>query len=321
MAGLSDFQVFNQFAQLAATEVVDQQTALWNEATAGALVLQSAANVGDFSEESSYSSIANLYGNRDAYATGALSAVDLAQLLEVSVKVGCGSKPVTYTGTSFDWTQRNPAEAGAVFGEQVGAAKMQYMINTTIAGLVAATTSVGADVQYDGTAGIASLESLNNGSRGFGDRAGQIACWIMHSKSMHDIYGNALDNSNRLFTFGDVQVMSDGFGRRLVMTDSPNLFFDNSGTDNYYQLGVVAGGAVLEDNADTRIYTETKTEFVNAKEIIKEESSFNLGIKGMTWDKANGGKSPGDSDIATSTNWDQAATSIKDTAAVRVTTL
>ena len=28
MAGLSDFQVFNQFAQLAATEVVDQQTAL-----------------------------------------------------------------------------------------------------------------------------------------------------------------------------------------------------------------------------------------------------------------------------------------------------
>jgi hypothetical protein len=319
MAGLNDFVTFNQFAQSAATEVIDQYTGLWNQATNNAMVLRSAANIGDFSEESQYSLIADLYGNRNAYSTAALASVDLTQLLETSVKVGCGSKPVEYTGTSFDWTQRPADEAGTVFGTQVGMAKMQYMVNAAIAAAVASTTTTG--LEYDGTAGIASLQSLNSASRLFGDRAQAIRTWIMHSKSMHDIYENALNNSERLFTFDNVQVMTDGFGRTLVMTDSPNLFFDNGGTDNYYQIGLVEGAMVVEDNGDSRVYTETKTEFDNAKQLIKEESSFNIGVKGMTWDKTNGGKSPNDAAVALSTNWDQSATQVKDTLGVRAVTL
>ena len=44
-------------------------------------------------------------------------------------------------------------------------------------------------------------------------------------------------------------------------------------------------------------------------------------MKGYTWDKANGGKSPNDAALALSTNWDRTATSHKDTAGVKVTTL
>lgn len=321
MAGLNDFVVFNQYAKSAATEVIDQQVRLWNEATAGALVLRSGPNDGDFAEEASYELLTDLYGNRNAYGTGALAAIDLKQLLDVSVKVGSGSKPVQYTGTSFDWTLRDPREAGAVFGTQLGEAKMQYMLNTAIGAVSSAMSTAGASLTYDGTASVATLDSLNNGSRLFGDRASAIAAWIMHSKSLHDIYGQALQNSNRLFEFGTVQVMSDGFGRRLIMTDSPDLFFDNAGTDNYYQLGLVAGAAVVEDNGDSRIYEETKIELENAKQMIKEESSFNVGLKGYAWDKANGGKSPNDAALRLNTNWDQYATSLKDTAGVRVQTL
>ena len=319
MAGLNDFVVFNQFAQSAATEVIDQMTNLWNSATNNALILRSAANIGDYSEESQYKLISDLYGNRNAYSTSALASVDLPQLLKTAVKVASGSKPVEYTGTSFDWTQRSPEEAGTVFGTQVGEAKMQYMINTAIAAAIASTTTTG--LEFDGTASIASLQSLNSASRLFGDRAQAIRTWIMHSKSLHDIYENALNNSERLFTFNNVQVMTDGFGRTLVMTDSPNLFFDNAGTDNYYQVGLVDGAIMVEDNGDSRVYTETKVEFENAKQLIKEESSFNLGVKGMTWDKANGGASPNDAAVALATNWDQAATSVKDTLGVRAVTL
>lgn len=319
MAGLNDFIVFNQFAQLSATEVIDQQVNLWNAATGGALVLQSAGNIGDYSEESQYSLITDLYGNRNAYADSALAAVDLTQLLKTAVKVASGSKPVQYTGTSFDWTMRDPREAGSVFGEQVGQAKFQYMLNTAIAAAVASTTTTG--LEYDGTAGNASLASLNEAARLFGDRAAAIQTWVMHSKSLHDIYAGSLANSNRLFQFENVQVMDDGFGRRLIMTDSPNLFFDNAGTDNYYQIGLVQGAVVVEDNGDSRIYEETQVERVNAKQIIKEESSFNLGVKGMTWDKANGGASPNDAAVALNTNWDKVATSDKDTLGVRAVTL
>lgn len=321
MAGLNDFVVFNQYAKSAATEVIDQQVDLWNSATNNALVLQSATNDGDFSEIASYELLTDLYGNRNAYGTGALTAQDLTQLLETSVKVGSGSKPVTYTGTSFDWTLRDPREAGTVFGTQVGMAKMQYMLNTAIGAVSAAISNAGAAGTYNGTASNANLQSLNNGSRLFGDRAASLVTWIMHSKSMHDIYGQSLSNAERLFEFGNVQVVSDGFGRSLVMTDSPNLFFDNAGTDNYYQLGLVQGASVIDDNGDSRIYEETQVELVNARQIIKEESSFNIGIKGYSWDKANGGKSPDDAALALNTNWDQYVTSFKDTAGVRVQTL
>lgn len=319
MPGLNDFVVFNDFAQRAFTEVVDQETALWNGATRNALMLSSASNIGDYMEASSYSLIADLVGNRNAYSTGALSAVDLAQLLNVSVKVGGGSKPVQYTGTSFDWTQRPASEAGTVFGEQVAKGAMAYKINTAIASLVAAMSA--ADVTHDGTAGIASLASLNSGAGKLGDRQSQIAAWIMHSKSITDIYGGALANSNRLFVIANVQVVDDGFGRPLIMTDSDALHFDNAGTENYHQLGLVSGACAVEDNGDMRTYEQTIVELDNAKQIVKSEFSFNVGMKGYTWDKANGGKSPNDAALALSTNWDRTATSHKDTAGVKVTTL
>ncbi len=318
--GLSNFDIFNKWVQLTSTEVVDQQTDLWNAATRNALSLVSANdNAGDFAEKSSYALIAGLYGNRDPSSSAALASTTLATLKEAAVKVGMGSLPMEYTGSAFDWTTRDPQEAGIAFGEQVGAAKFQYMLNSALAGCVGALVQNGANALYDGTAGDASLVSLNNGSRLFGDRAQAIVTWIMHSKSQHDIYENALNNSNRLFVFESVQVMEDGFGRILVMTDSPALFFDNGGTDNYYQVGLVSTGVMMEDNGDSRVYTETQTEFDNAKQLIKEEASFNLGLKGYTWNTAV--TQPNDAELALGTNWIPSATQFKDTAGVIVQTL
>lgn len=319
MAGLNDFVVFNDFAQASFTEEIDQLIELWNGATRNALMLSSAANIGDYMERSSYQLISDLVGNRNAYSTATMTAVDLAMLLDISVKVGGGSKPVTYTGTSFDWTQRPASEAGVVFGKQVARGAMHYKLNTAIGSLVASINA--ADVTYDGTAGVASLASLNQGAGKLGDRQASIAVWIMHSKSKTDIYGEALANSNDLFVFDNIHVVQDGHGRPLVMTDSDALHFDNGGTENYHQLGLVPGACAVEDNGDFETYHETQVERVNARKILKSEFSFNIGQKGYTWDKANGGKSPNDTALALSTNWDRVSTSRKDTAGVKVTTL
>lgn len=315
--GLSNFDIFNKWTQLTSTEVVDQQVELWNGATRNALSLVSAGdNAGDLAEKSSYALMAGLYGNRDPSSTAALASTPLATLKEAAVKVGMGSLPMEYTGSAFDWTLRDPREAGMAFGEQVGKAKFQYMLNSALAAAVAAVTTTG--LVFDGTAAIANLTSLNSGARLFGDRSASLVTWVMHSKSLHDIYEQSLANSNRLFVFENIQVMEDGFNRILVMTDSPALFFDNAGTDNYYQLGFVPAGVMVEDNGDSRVYEETKTEFDNAKMLIKEEASFNLGIKGMTY---GGPVQPGDADLALAANWTQVSTSTKDTALVAAQTL
>jgi hypothetical protein len=167
---------------------------------------------------------------------------------------------------------------------------------------------------------VASLESLNKGAAKFGDRQSAITAWVMHSKSMNDLYGQSLANSNQLFEFGTVRIIQDGFGRPLIMTDSDALFFDNAGTDNYHQIGLVSGGIMLEEQGDLRNYMVTDLSQVNAKELLKSEGSFGLGIKGYTWNTAV--VKPDDSALALTTNWSRVTDlGVKDTAGVVVTTL
>lgn len=314
---LSDMQVFNQYAYLSATETITQQVELFNQATNGALVLQAASNQGDFSFEAMFKQISGLVVNRNAYGSGSLTPVDLEQLQNASVKVGGQTKVVRFEPQQFDWIQRNQEEAGTAYGEQVAAGMMQYYLNTAIGSLVAAFTGQAAAVVTDESAnGTASLGYLNKGASKFGDRAGNLAAWIMHSKSLHDIYGNALANSERLFQFGNVQVVSDGFGRPLIMTDSAHLV----DSTKYRQLGLVAGACMVEDNGDMRTYDDVKIDQENVQHTMKSEFSFNVGLKGYTWDTTNGGKSPNDAALATSTNWDKTSTDIKDTAGVMVIT-
>ena len=313
---LGDFQVFNGSAYNAFKNTLQQEVDLFNTATRNAITLTSVMFQGDKNELAAFESIASLVGNRDPSATGDNGEHALAELLKIDIKVGWGIPNITYTNASFDWTQRDPTEAGTLFGEEVAKGAMAYMLNSALTSYVAAVDSL--DVAYDGTAAVASLESLNLGAAKFGDRQADIATWVMHSKSVNDIYGQALANSNQLFTFGTVRVIEDGYGRPLVMTDSDALHFDNAGTENYYQVGIVAGGVSVQEQGDYRNYTVTDMKPINPRELLTATGSFGLGLKGYTFNP--GVKAPDDADLALITNWVRVG-GLKDGAGVRVVTL
>lgn len=315
---LGDFQVFNDYAYNAFMVTYQQEVNLFNQATNGAIVLASAGFAGDFHEKAQFENLASLVGNRNAASTNAATEHALKELLKVDVKVGFGTPNISYTNTAFDYTQRDPAEAGRVFGESLAEGALAYQLNSVLAAGVAALDDT--DITYDGTAGVASLESLNLGAGKFGDRQSAIVAWVMHSKSITDIYGQSLANSNQLFEFGTVRVTQDGFGRPLIMTDSDALHFDNTGTENYHQLGLVAGGLSVEDQGDLRTYNVTDLSEVNAKQLLKAEGTFGIGVKGYTWNTAFA--KPTDVTLATPANWTRIADlGHKDVAGVRVTTL
>ena len=114
--------------------------------------------------------------------------------------------------------------------------------------------------------------------------------------------------------------MQDDFGRTLVMTDSDALHFDNGGTENYYQLGLVSGGLAVDVTSQPRNYQVTSLEEDNAKQLLKSEGSFGLGVKGYTWNSAV--TKPNDAALALVTNWTRVADlGHKDVAGVRVVTL
>lgn len=88
---LSNMQVFEQYAYGSATETIAQQVDLFNEATRGAITLVAAQNEGDYSTETFWKEIAGLTRRRDAYGSGAVAAVALAQEAHTGVKIAGGT--------------------------------------------------------------------------------------------------------------------------------------------------------------------------------------------------------------------------------------
>lgn len=316
---LSDLAVFSEFTYTAQTEVLRQQIDLFNSASANTIILATKAHVGNYSDEVHWAKVAGLVRRRNPFGSGAVAEKVLAHLTETMVKVAAGTPPVRIDPGMFKWIQRDPKEAGAVIGQQLAVDTLADMLNTAIMAISAALSGVAA-VNFDGTAAVANLSTFNSGQSKFGDRFTDIAAWIMHSKMLFDIYGQALTNTAQLFNFGNVYVKSDPFGRPLIISDSPSLFIDLA-TDNYVGLGLVPGACNVDQNADFTDNVITTNGDENIKRTYQAEWSYELGVKGFTWDKTNGASAPNDAAIAVSTNWDRIATDVKDLAGVRVKTL
>jgi hypothetical protein len=317
---LSDLAVFSEYTYESLTEVLSQQVELFNAASAGTMALRSAAHQGDFSDRAFWASVDGLVRRRNAYGSGAVASKTLEHLVDTLVKVAAGTPPVELPPSQFTWIQRNPEEGGAVYGQQLAKATLADMLNTAILAYTAALNGE-ADVNYDYTAvgaGTPTLAALLNGSAKFGDRSDAIRAWLMHSKSMFDIFGTALANTEGLFTFGTVNVRQDGFGRPFIVTDSSSLIDTAPNPDNYFIAGLVPGAIAVDMNGDFDQNVETSNGDENIQRSIQSEWTYNLGVKGYAWDKTSGGKSPNDAALATAANWDRFATSHKDTAGVLI---
>lgn len=311
-----DLQVFNKQTHTAMTETLAQDVNKFNQASQGTIVLSNEAFGGDFDIQSSFKTIGGLVRRRNAHGSGTVVAKKLEQALGVAVKVAAGTPPLEWEKQQYTWTQQNPELAAIVIGEQLAKARLADQLN---AGIQAGAAAIGGQVSLvegDGTGDI-SFRLLNKASARFGDRSGALRSWIMHSTSIHNLYDNALANVEKLFTYDGVNVVRDSFGRVFVVTDSPALAVTTTGTV-YNSLGLVEGAIEVNDNSDFNAELLPGLGGENIKYTYQAEWSYGVRVKGYSWDTTNGGKSPNDAAIATATNWDLIASSLKDTAGVLV---
>lgn len=319
---LSDLKVYSEFVYSSMTEVLRQQVDLFNEASAGSIVLSSAAHMGDFSDVVMWANLSGLVRRRNAYGSGAQSEKVLAMIVDTMVKVAAGTPPVRLDPGQFKWIQKSPEEAGAILGQQLAIQVMADMLNTGLAALVAALSQI-TSINLDVTAATAPADLFTFANQvtaagKFGDQAQQLNTWVLHSKPLFDMLGQAITNNERLFTYGSVNVQRDPLGHIMVITDSPSLV--KTGTPNkYYELLLGVAALMIGQNNDYTANEETKNGDENITRTFQAEWSYELGVKGFAWDKTNGGKSPNDSALFTSTNWDRYATSDKDLPGVLMT--
>lgn len=311
---LSDLAVYSEYVYSAMTETVAQEIEKFNAASQGTIILVPGENQGDYSDLAKWKKVSGLVKRRNAYGSGAQTPKVLEHLVDTMVKVAAGANTMRIDPSQFLWIQRNPEEAGVVLGTQLAGDLLADMLNTAILGGYAAMIQ-NTNILYDATGDTPdelSYVAMNKAAAKLGDRSQDIQAWVTHSVPFHDLIGANLANSTQLFRFETVAVNADHMGRPFIITDSAALIDTAATPDTYHCLGLTNGALTVEQNNDFLANEEMTNGDENIQRTWQAEWSYNLGVKGYAWDKTNGGKSPNDAALATSTNWDKYATSDKD---------
>lgn len=317
---LNHMKVFNEFIMPATIETLAQMVDKFNASSGGAIRLTTDGFTGDFLQESFWAGIHSAQRRVDRYATnGAVAATDLTQLQHNSVKVAGGFGPVRFEPSQLTWLEKPTAEGVEVISRNLAEAMMQDQLNTAIAALVAAIEAR-ADATYDASdespSQAVTYGAMNKAHALFGDHSGNLIASVMRGQTFHRLIGQNLANVERLFVSTNVRVV-DILGKLIVVTDAPALYEDVSGGPDLEKvLSLAESAALVHDGGDIISNIETSNGKERIETTLQVDYTFGLGLKGYAWDVQNGGKSPTDAELATGSNWDKVATSIKHTAGV-----
>jgi len=312
---LSNMKVFNEYLKRITIETLAQDVEKFNASSAGAIRLTTQGIDGDFLQESFWAGLHGAQRRVDRYAAnGNQAATPLAQKQYDSVKIAGGFGPILWEPSQLSWILKNPEEALEVISRNLSEAIMSDQLNTAISALAGAIgNQPTATNDVSATAGV-SYVAINNAHALFGDASQRLVAQVMTGAMYHKLVGQNLANAERLFQFSGVQVV-DILGKAVIITDAPALY--EAGTPNKQKvLSLADGAAVVMDGSDLITNIETSNGKERIETTMQADYTFGLGLKGYTWDTANGGKSPTNAELSTGTNWDLVANSIKASAGV-----
>jgi len=312
---LTQMEVFIDNVRELVFEKLGQQIEKFNSASNNTIQLSSEGFSGDFFERSFYNSLVASQRRVDRYAANnSVSATDLAQSKAVEVKVAGAFGPIRFEPSQMSWISSNPAEALNVISNSMTEAILADQLNTAIGVLVSAISNTAlATNDISATAGISQI-ALNSTDALFGDSSSQLTARVMRGSVFHKLIGQNLTNTENLFQAGDVTVVNV-LGRPIVVTDAPALLV--TGTPNKdFVLTLVSGAIVVGGTSDLITNVDTTNGNERIETTMQADYSFTLTMYGYSWDTANGGKSPDDTDLFTASNWDMFANDVKHTAGV-----
>lgn len=312
---LTNMQVFNQYIMPATIETLAQMIDKFNAASRGAIRLTTTGFDGDFLQESFFASIHAAQRRVDRYASnGTPSVTDLSQLKLSAVKIAGGFGPIRFEPSQLTWLSKPTAEGIEVASRNFAEALLKDQLNTAIAALVAAISNQStAKNDVSATGGI-NYGAINTAHALFGDHSTSLVAQVMTGQVYHKLIGQNLTNTPQLFQAQNVQVV-DILGKAVIVTDAPSLF--ESGTPDLQKvLSLTDSAAIVFDGGDIISNIQTNNGKERIETTMQVDYTFGLSLKGYTWDESNGGKSPTDAELATGSNWDKVATSIKHTAGV-----
>lgn len=311
-----DLIKFNQQTYTVMIEALAQKVEKFNEQSNGVIQLIAKPFKGDFDISTAFNGINNIVRHRDVEnGSNPITSSRLSQHENVAVKIACGTPEIVWNKAHYTWTMQNPDLASVKVGESLSQGMMAHMLNTAIKAGVAALSGNNEVVETSSSA--LDFLTMTKGSSRFGDNSSSILAWVMHSGALTQLQIKALINNERLFSYENINVLRDQFGRIFVITDSEDLKKSGGG---YNTLGLSESGIVMNNQDDFDSVITPKTGKENIEYAYQAEWSQAVSVKGYKWNISAGGPNPNAGALATPTNWIKTATSSKHTAGVLLQT-
>jgi len=301
------------------TEVLSQNADAFNAASQGSIRQVTRLSRGDFEKNSFFDAIAagTLISRRDITSVAAAADSPITMDEIVSPKINRKIGPIAQTNDAWRKVGRDPSEFSFILGQQIAKGVQLDWLNSALRA-VEACVDKAATTKYDATDGDLASADLIEGLNLMGDRGNSLVAWVMHSKQYYDLVKTQL--AANILNVSDINIKEGipiTLSRPVIVTDSDVLVVSGS-PDNYICLGLVAGATEVAESEDREIVTQPVTGLENLVTRIQGEFAYNLTVKGFKFTTT---VNPNDAAVASSANWTQAATSVKDGPGVRILSL
>ncbi|CAM2993472.1 major capsid protein [Acinetobacter celticus] len=299
----SDMVIYNQLAQTAYLERLQDNLNVFNQASNGAIRYVNNVIQGDFDQKSFYR-VGGGIEHRDVNSTAKVTPKKIGAGEMVGIKTPYKYGPYSSTEEAFKRRARSPEEFAEIIGYDLADALVAGRLQYGLTALKAAITS-NPDMIAKGSIATDGRKALTKGMRKFGDKFGRISLWVMNSDTYFDIVDEALTNQ----VYGESELVIYGglpgtLGKPVLVTD---MVGDNDA------FGLQAGALTVTESQAPGFRAYDINDEENLAIGMRAEGTFNLDILGYSWD-ASKGANPTLALLGADANWQKYATSNKMTA-------
>lgn len=304
----SDLVIYNDLAQTAYLERIQDVIDIFNAASAGAFVLDNDLIEGDLRKRAFYK-LGGSIAHRDVNSTGKVDAQKIGAGEMVGVKVPFKYGPYETTEEAFKRRARSLEEFSELVGQDYADAVLEGYVQYAMAGLKAA---IGANANMVATGSFATdgKKVLTKGMRKFGDRFARIALWTMDSSTYFDMVDQAI--AEKVYEEAGVVI----YGGQPGTMGKPVLVSDTIPADTIF--GLQAGAIKVTESQPPGFRSYPINDQENLGMGFRAEGTFNLDLLGYSWKDSAGGVNPTLASIGSGANWTKYATSDKVTAGVLI---
>lgn len=310
-----DVKIYQPQMQGAFIETIQQNVDAFNEASRGALRFQTRELKGQYEQEAFFDEVSNI-ARRDpsAESSSTVPATKLTQDEFVGVKLSRRNGPYEWNISAAKLAGFDPGRFSIAVGEQTAVATPKEMIDRALGGVEAKLDAVSALSVDRFTSSPSTIRTtdLVSALKNFGDQAGRIVAWVMHSAPFYDLVAEQLASSaSVLATLPWGAMVAEAtpvtLNRPVLVIDSPSLVSSTDGSsaeaDVYSTLGLTAGAMDIEITEPPLAVLEgPRTGSDNLYFTWQAEYSYNLKMKGCAYN-TGAGANPNDAAVANASNW------------------